>query len=599
MKTAQDLNTLKLFTQELAKNGYSADEIQSELGNLGSSLEEIVGVIEYGPEKVAETQKMSAEFVKPSEMSDEQYWESRIATLSDEDKQKMQKDPEYFQRFVQANERKSPLVEGAKKGLQMAGDKAVILGSNIGNAFTIGGLGWLDKQLGSPSGVEYRKQRLQKDISDIGGTLGGIAKAADVTSDIAGTVGGAIASPITRALTPSVAKAPVGSKLLDRALNYLQRTAVASAGGSMYGGLSSGFDSNFDLEAMKRGAKRGALIAGIIPTVDSSISLGTKAVQAPINVAKKYVPNVLRRFGFASTPEMIADDIAESFGQKSAESVGVAVRQAGEGIKAQLKSQQNALYNEAEKLAGNPTIKMTKKGSELGKTIANIAKNTTKSGKKELAKVWGEIGHTSKNAPNYQQLKTLKSALSDKSANATGTLTKADWKQMQNAVEKDIQRGVGEKAYKALKNADSFYAQQLNNPNSAASALEKLTRGNVSDSELGNRVIKSVTGEAWKASSANKVLSEATPLGLAEPIKNALRSNITTRAQFNRMTPAQRATIYGETLPQAEKAFKSDLATVLEDALGGVSKIVGKAKNINMTPLSRPAVVLTKALGGI
>lgn len=599
MKTAQDLNTLKLFTQELAKNGYSADEIQSELGNLGSSLEEIVGVIEYGPEKVAETQKMSAEFVKPSEMSDEQYWESRIATLSDEDKQKMQKDPEYFQRFVQANERKSPLVEGAKKGLHMAGDKAVILGSNIGNAFTIGGLGWLDKQLGSPSGVEYRKQRLQKDISDIGGTLGGIAKAADVTSDIAGTVGGAIASPITRALTPSVAKAPVGSKLLDRALNYLQRTAVASAGGSMYGGLSSGFDSNFDLEAMKRGATRGALIAGLIPTVESSINLGTKAVQAPINTARKYLPNVLRRWGFASTPEMIADDIADSFGQKSAESVGVAVRQAGEGIKAQLKAQQNALYNEAEQLAGNPTIKMTKRGSELGKTIANIAKNTTKSGKKELAKVWGEIGHTSKNAPNYQQLKTLKSALSDKSANATGTLTKADWKQMQNAVEKDIQRGVGEKAYKALKNADSFYAQQLNNPNSAASALEKLTRGNVSDSELGNRVIKSVTGEAWKASSANKVLSEATPLGLAEPIKNALRSNITTRAQFNRMTPAQRATIYGETLPQAEKAFKSDLATVLEDALGGVSKFVGKAKNINMTPLSRPAVVLTEALRGL
>lgn len=591
MKTAQELQALAQFTQELVKRGYDKNQLKTALARQGSNLAEVAGVMQYGADKVAETQKMSAEFVKPSEMSDEQYWQSRIATLSDEDKQKMQKDPEYFQRFVEANERKSPLVEGAKKGLQMAGDKLV----KTGNTLTIGGLGWLDKQLGSPLGVEYRKQRLQQDINDIGGVLGGTAKTADITSDIAG----AMASPIGRALTPSVAKAPVGSKLLDRALNYLQRTAVASAGGSMYGGLKSGFESDFDLEAMKRGAKRGALIAGLMPTVESSISLGAKAVQAPINMARKYAPNVLRRWGFASTPEMIADDIAESFGQRSAESVGVAVRQAGEGIKAQLKTQQNALYNEAEQLAGNPIIKMTKRGSELGKTIANIAKNTTKSGKKELAKVWGEIGHTSKNAPNYQQLKTLKSALSDKSANATGTLTKADWKQMQNAVEKDIQRGIGEKAYKALKNADSFYAQQLNNPNSAASALEKLTRGNVSDSELGNRVIKSVTGEAWKASSANKVLSEATPLGLAEPIKNALRSNITTRAQFNRMTPAQRATIYGETLPQAEKAFKSDLATVLEDALGGVSKIVGKAKNVNMTPLSRPAVVLTEALRGL
>lgn len=581
MKTAQQLNKFALFAQELKRNGYSPDEVVAELEKRGSSLQEVAGVFQYGADKVAETQKKSAEFVKPSEMTDEQYWESRIATLSDEDKQKMQKDPEYFQRFVQANERKSPLVEGAKKGLQMAGDKFV----KTGNALTIGGLGWLDKQLGSPLGVEYRKQRLQKDISDIGGVLGGIAKTADVTSDIAG----AMASPIGRALTPV---APAGTNLLGR-------TGVAMAGGSLYGGLSSGFESDFDLETMKRGAKRGALIAGAFPVAGKTLQLTGKAVQAPINVARKYGPNVLRRFGFASTPEMIADDIAESFGQKSAESVGVAVRQAGEGIKAQLKAQQNALYNEAEQLAGNPIIKMTKKGSELGKTIANIAKNTTKSGKKELAKVWNEIGHTGKNAPNYQQLKTLKSALSDKSANATGTLTKADWKQMQNAVEKDIQRGVGEKAYKALKNADSFYAQQLNNPNSAASALEKLTRGNVSDSELGNRVIKSVTGEAWKASSANKVLSEATPLGLAEPIKNALRSNITTRAQFNRMTPTQRATIYGETLPQAEKAFKSDLATVLEDALGGLSKIAGKVKNVNMTPLSRPAVVLTEALRGI
>lgn len=592
MKTAQQLNKLASFAQELKRNGYSPDEVIAELEKRGSSLGEVASVFQYGADKVAETQRLSEQFVKPSEMTDEQYWESRIATLSDEDKQKMQKDPEYFQRFVQANERKSPLVEGAKAGARAAMTQAL----DTADMLTGGALGWLDKKIGSPAQLEANKQWLDQELSDTGGILGGIGKAARFT----GKVAGAMASPVARALMPSIAKAPVGSKLLDKTLNYLKRTAVAGAGGSLYGGLTAGFQSDFDKEAMKRGATIGGVVASLAPTVESAISLGSKAVQAPINVARKYGPNVLRRWGFASTPEMIADDIAESFGQRSAESVGVAVRQAGEGIKAQLKAQQNALYNEAEKLAGNPTINMTKRGSELGKAIANIAKNTTKSGKKELAKVWGEIGHTGKNAPNYQQLKTLKSALSDKSANATGTLTKADWKQMQNAVEKDIQRGVGEKAYKALKNADSFYAQQLNNPNSAASALEKLTRGNVSDSELGNRVIKSVTGEAWKASSANKVLSEATPLGLAEPIKNALRSNITTRAQFNRMTPAQRATIYGETLPQAEKAFKSDLATVLEDALGGVSKIVGKARNVNLQQsITRPALTLRTVLGGM
>lgn len=581
MKTAQELNIFKLFTQEMARNGYSEDEIRKELESRGSSLEEVVGVIEYGPEKVAETQRLSEQFVKPSEMTDEQYWESRIATLSDEDKQKMQKDPEYFQRFVQANERKSPLVEGAKAGARAAMTQAL----DTADMLTGGALGWLDKKIGSPAQLEANKQWLSQELSDTGGTLGGIGKAARFTGKFAG----AMASPVARALMPV---APVGTNLLGR-------VALGTAGGSLYGGLTAGFQSDFDKEAMKRGAKIGAIAGGTFPVVEKTAQIAGKAVQAPINVAKKYVPNVLRRFGFAETPETIATNVAETFGGRPlAEETGVAVREAGESINAALKAKQSAMYDKASALAGNPQIVMTKKGSELGKAISEISKNTTKSGKKELGKIWSEIGHTKKNAPNYEALKTLKSSLSEKSASATGTLNKSQWKTLQKAVEKDIERGVGSEAYSALKEADTYFAKQLNDPNSVASALDKVLKSG-SDSVVGNRVISSATGKAWKASDLNRIVESAEQFGKAEPIKESIRRNITTRAQFNRMSPDQKAMIYGETLPQAEKIFNSDLATKLEDLLGGVGRFVGKAQKANIQQFTRPALTLRTVLGGM
>jgi hypothetical protein len=591
MKTAQQLNKFALFAQELKRNGYSPDEVIAELEKRGSSLQEVVGVFQYGADKVAETQRLSEQFVKPSEMDEQEYWESRLSSLSDEDKQKMQKDPEYFQRFVQANERKSPLVEGAKAGARAAMTQAL----DTADMLTGGALGWLDKKIGSPAQLEANKQWLKQELSDAGGVLGGIGKTAQFTGKFAG----AGASPVARALTPSIAKAPVGSKLLDRALNYLQRTAVAGAGGSLYGGLTAGFQSDFDKEAMKRGATIGGAVAGLAPTVESAISLGAKAVQAPINAAKKYVPNVLRRFGFAETPETIATNVAETFGGRPlAEETGVAVREAGESINAALKAKQSAMYNKASELAGNPQILMTKKGSELGKAIAEISKNTTKSGKKELGKIWAEIGHTKKNAPNYEALKTLKSSLSEKSASATGTLNKSQWKTLQKAVEKDIERGVGSEAYSALKEADTYFAKQLNDPNSVASALDKVLKSG-SDSVVGNRVISSATGKAWKASDLNRIVESAEQFGKAEPIKESIRRNITTRAQFNRMSPDQKAMIYGKTLPQAEKIFNSDLATKLEDSLGGVGRFVGKAQKANIQQFTRPALTLRTVLGGM
>lgn len=588
MKTAQELNIFKLFTQEMARNGYSEDEIRKELESRGSSLEEVVGVIEYGPEKVAETQRLSEQFVKPSEMTDEQYWESRIATLSDEDKQKMQKDPEYFQRFVQANERKSPLVEGAKAGARAAMTQAL----DTADMLTGGALGWLDKKIGSPAQLEANKQWLDQELSDAGGVLGGIGKSAQFTGKFAG----AMASPVARALTPSIAKAPVGSKLLDKALNYLKRTAVAGAGGSLYGGLTAGFQSDFDKEAMKRGAKIGGLVAGFMPTVESTISLGTKAVQAPINVAKKFAPNVLRRWGFSETADDIASNVRENFGQPDATLSGATLRTVGDDLTASLKAQQSALYDEANALAGNPQIVMTKKGSELGKAISEISKNTTESGKKELVKIWDEIGHTTNNAPNYEVLKTLKSSLSEKSASATGTLNKSQWKTLQKALEKDIERGVGSEAYSALKKADAFYSKQLKDPNSIVNALNKILKG--ADSEVGNRIVKSATGQAWKASDLNKILTEADKLGLGNSIRETIRPNIITRAQFNRMTPAQRQNIYGDTLGKAKDIFKSDLASILDDALGNISSFVGKARNVNLQPITRPALTLRTVLGG-
>ena len=588
MKTAQQLNKFATFAQELKRNGYTPDEVIAELEKRGSSLEEVASVFQYGADKVAEIQKMSAGFVKPSEMSYEQRLEQGYNALPETEKQKMAQDPEYFERWKEAQKIKSPLVEGAKAGARAAWTQAL----DTADMYSAGALGWLDKKLGSPLHIEENKQLLDQELSDTGGILGGIGKTARFTGKFAG----AMASPVARALTPSIAKAPVGSKLLDKALNFAKRTAVASAGGGLYGGLTAGFQSDFDKEAMLRGAKVGATIAGAMPAVGTTVGLGAKAVQAPINVAKNFAPNVLRRWGFSSTADDIASNVKETFGQPDATLSGATLRTVGDDLIASLKAQQSALYDEASALAGNPIITMTKKGSELGKAIAEISKNTTKSGKKELGKIWAEIGHTKNTAPNYETLKTLKSALSEKSATATGTLNKSQWKTLQKAVEKDIERGVGSKAYSALKKADAFYSNQLKDPNSVANALNKLLKG--ADSEVGNRIVKSATGQAWKASDLNKVLTEADKLGLGNSVRETIRPNITTRAQFNRMTPTQRQNIYGDTLGQAKDIFKSDLASILDDALRNISGFVGKAKNVNLQPITRPSLTLRTVLGG-
>lgn len=580
MKTAQQLNKFALFAQELKRNGYSPDEVIAELEKRGSSLGEVASVFQYGADKVAETQRLSEQFVKPSEMGEQEYWESRLSSLSDEEKTKMKQDPDYAKRWIEANQRKSPLVEGAKAGARASMTQAL----DTADMLTGGALGWLDKKIGSPAQLEANKQWLDQELSDAGGVLGGIGKSAQFTGKFAG----AMASPVARALMPV---APVGTNLLGR-------VALGTAGGSLYGGLTAGFQSDFDKEAMKRGAKIGAIAGGAFPVVEKTAQVAGKAIQAPINVAKKYAPNVLRRFGFAETPETIATNVAETFGGRPlAEETGAVVREAGESINAALKAKQSAMYDKASALAGNPQIVMTKKGSELGKAISEISKNTTKSGKKELGKIWSEIGHTKKNAPNYEALKTLKSSLSEKSASATGTLNKSQWKTLQKAVEKDIERGVGSEAYSALKEADTYFAKQLNDPNSVASALDKVLKSG-SDSVVGNRVISSATGKAWKASDLNRIVESAEQFGKAEPIKESIRRNITTRAQFNRMSPDQKAMIYGETLPQAEKIFNSDLATKLEDLLGGVGSFVGKAQKANIQQFTRPALTLRTVLGG-
>lgn len=595
MKTAQELQALAQFTQELVKRGYSKDQLKTALARQGSNLAEVASVMQYGAGKVAEARTMSEQFVEPSKMGEQEYWENRLSSLSNEEKAKMKQDPEYAKRWIEANERKSPVVEAIKSAPRAMLESAV----GRANALTLGGLSWLDEKIGSPANVKGVVQKEKEMFDEMGGVLGGIGKAAAFTGDIASSM----ASPVAKVIPVAsgnyfnwMPKSWIGRRALGAA-NLAGDVALGAVGGSLYGGISSGFQSDFDKEAMKRGAMIGGALGGSFPVANKVIQTGISAAKAPINVASKYVPNVLRRWGFSPTQEQISGEISTKFGRPDVETVGYAVREAGLGLEAQLKAQQRALYDKANQLAGNPQIKMTKKGSELGKAISEISQNTTKSGKKELTRIWGEIGHTGNNAPNYLTLKTLKSSLSDKSANATGTLTKSQWKTLQNAVEKDIERGVGSKAYKALKEADSFYAKQLNDPNSIASSLDKLLRG--SDSVVGNRAVKSATGQAWKASELNKVIEKAEPLGLAEPIKQAIRPNITTRAQFNRMTPAQKRTIYADTLPQAEQTFRSDLATILEDALSGVGRFVDKAKNINITPLSRPAVVLTDALGGI
>lgn len=553
MKTADDLNLMVDFATELANSGFSSDEVDAQLKKQGSSLNEVGSVMKYGADNILKARQAIQDY-QPENLS---FIGALGKTLSD---------PE---------------------SLKQIGKAGISGGENVINSATLNAYDWATKKLADLTGVESldsakRREEVEQD-------LGTPAKVANVVGGIAG----AVASPVNK-LIPAGAGG-VGGTLGQR----LTRYGLGGLTGAGIGAVRSGFESDFDKDAIKSGATVGGILGAVTPmAVDTVVdvkNLAGKGLKALGGVSKKAIKKTPILNLFTKDSDEIAQGAEKISGMKpDLESTGSAVRRLAEDVQADINRQGKALYDEAERIAGNPKIVMNKK-SNLYQEIKELSENTTKSGKRELNGVWREIGHTKKNAPTYNALKTLRSELSSRSAKATGTLTENQYGKLVKAIEKDMESGVGSDAKVVFDEAKSFYAYEKSNPNSMTNSVNKMLGKfrDVSDSELGNRAVSSAQGKTWKATALNNLLKAGSAENV-DAVKRGIQANTTTTAQFNRMTPEQKIMIYGDKLNDAVKNFRGGWDYESERLFNYLGDLLKNNLNIRYNPR-----VLSGILSGV
>lgn len=176
--------------------------------------------------------------------------------------------------------------------------------------------------------------------------------------------------------------------------------------------------------------------------------------------------------------------------------------------------------------------------------------------------------------------------MSEKSATGGTGLTKKQYGDLVAALDKDIEASLGKEASAAKKAADAFYRNEMANPDSITTSVNKMLR-NDPVSVVGNRAVSSAQGKAWKASPLKKLIDEGEKIGspYVQDVKQALQANTTTRAQFNRMSLPQKQMVYGDKLQAAEKNFNGGLWNTLE-------KYAHKATDVVLTPFERLMIAL-------
>lgn len=360
--------------------------------------------------------------------------------------------------------------------------------------------------------------------------------------------------------------------------------------------VDAGLRTDGDLMARaENSAKSAALVGALTPALGVA---GAGLGKAGNVVAKggKYAQNFLKNS--VHTTRNAVDKITRGALSPSAEDIaagaqniagalpdngelaGTAVKNIADDVLNVVKQKSAALYDDAERLAaGRPVV--LDKNSNFAKTFDNLSQNATKSGRTELNKVWGEVGHNKYDAPTYETAKSFRSWLSEKSATGGTGLTKKQYGDLVAALDADMEASLGKEAAAAKKTADAFYRNEMGNPNSITNTVNKLLRKDPT-SVVGNRAVASAQGKAWKASSLKKLIDEGEKVGspYVADLKQALQANTTTRAQFNRMSPAQKQMVYGDKLGAAEKNFNGGL-------LNSAEQVAIKAIDTASTPVQK------------
>lgn len=535
---AKELQKMVDFAKLAKAQGYTQGQVDEALNNKGSSLQEVGIIMQYSPEKIAQTRQVVQKSIE--------------------------------------NRPSNTLVDNLlTKDAAMAGLKGLGVGAErIVNGATLGAYDWASDKLGL--GAKERKADILEMSRNAG--LGTPMRAALLTSEI----GGGAISPIVSGIykVGNVAKGIT---------NPLAREVVQGAlGGAAIGGTHSAFDSDFNTRDITKGATIGGVVGGAVPLVREGVKAAGKAIKAGITGVKKGIEKTpfVGSIGERSAEEIKAgaQDIAGAM-PDSGELTGTAVKNLSDDVTAGVKAKSKALYDKAEQLAsGRPVV--LDKSSNFAKTFNKLSQNATKTGRSELNKVWEEVGHTKYDAPNYETAKSYRSWLSEKSATGGTGLTKKQYGDLLEALDKDIELSLGKEASAAKKAADAFYRNEMGNPDSITSSVNKMLR-NDPVSVVGNRAVSSAQGKAWKASPLKKLIDEGERIGspYVEDVKQALQANTTTRAQFNRMSLPQKQMVYGDKLAAAEKNFNGGFWNTLE-------KYAHKTTDWVLTPFERMMIAL-------
>lgn len=537
----KELERMVQFAQIAKSNGFSATQVDNALRQKGSSLQDVGAVLQFGADKVANARN-AVQTAKENAPSN---------TLLD---------------------------NMLTKDAAVAGIKGLGVGvERMANGATLGAYDWANTKLGGTS--RERAAQLVREADEAGTNLGYGMRAGMLAADI----GGGALSPVTRAIGAGVGVATNGI-----GNNLLREVAGGALGGGVFGGLRSGFDSDFDPQATARGALLGGAIGGAIPIAKEGIKLGAKGAKNAITAIRNGVAKTRFVGGMLSpSAEEMAAGAAEISGAvpDNGDLTGSAVKNLSDDVLNNVKQKTAALYDKAEQLASGRKV-LLDKNSHFAKTFKNIAENATKSGRSELNRVWEEVGHTKYDAPTYEATKSFRSWLSEKSATGGTGLSKKQYGDLLAALDKDIEASLGAKAAAAKKTADAAFRAEMSNPDSLTNSVDKLLRKDPV-SVVGNRAVASAQGKAWKASPLQRILDEGERIGspYVADVKQGLQANTTTRAQFNRMSPAQKAMVYGDKLPLAEKNFN-----------GGILNTVEKLANKGVDVVSAPAQRILEAL---
>lgn len=454
--------------------------------------------------------------------------------------------------------------EALSAGLKGAGT----YGERVLNGLSIGGYDWLNEKLGGNAKGRYADVLREADAAGTGTLTRGVM----LGGDIVGGVMSPIASGVIRGAGAVAGK--IGN-------NFARNVAQGVLGGGAFGGIRSAFDSDFDIKDTAKGAAIGAAVGGAIPVAQEGVKIVKSGVKNVIHAGRNAVDKLTRGALSPSAEDMAvgASEIAGAM-PDNGEIAGTAIKNLSDDITKGVKAKATALYDKAEQLAaGRPVV--LDKNSNFAKEFDKLAGTATKSGRAELNKVWDEVGHTKYDAPTYETAKAFRSWLSEKSATGGTGLTKKQYGDLLSALDRDIESSLGKEAAAAKRAADAFYRNEMGNPDSITNSVDKMLRKDPI-SVVGNRGVASAQGKAWKASPLQKILEEGEKIGspYVADVKQALQANTTTRAQFNRMSPAQKQMVYGDKLAVAEKNFNGGL-------LNWAEKAAEKTADVVLTPAQR------------